>query len=775
MKIKNIKLKFNALAGALIIAAGWNWYHTPHRPHSRFVFISIVTWVVVYAGYRIFKWAYHFLTVKFNRHIFWQQEFGKFLDSLFFIISLFFLILFSRWELVSVAGVLVLMAILFWRTQTYLSHHPNAHEWKIVNKNIFTIIFFLFALFSVFQYSAYSFANFDPYLKFYNIVMFRAWAMTMFWVFGFVVATLIYWKIKSRLRYVFIGLWAILFFVLVFLWIINIGIMYFSGLYISPLMLGLVEGSSGVVFNWLTGMLVVCGLLAFIIFGLIFRQVVGAYKHSSFRQWTYYSLALMAISLLSIFGLSSFKNTPEYSIAKSFYKFWRGDSKVIELNPIVRQKLERFGLSYNTDNFKLARKETVFNSSARGRGEVSQTKPNIIIIFLESFSARLTSVYNPADFPDLTPGFEQMAADPRTIIFKNYYNGSTPTITGILSQMCSFLPPTGYTEIEVDKNLQRLRLLCLPKILKENGGYKSTSYITAVDKEFENKNSIFTSMGADNIYGLEELKNIVNGKPLSWGYSDHQLFPAMWQIMQKQPEPFLMMLSTVDTHPPFNIAKDMVLYKDGKNNVLNSFRTADDAFGKFWNEFKQSKYYNNTIVIAVADHATFPGAEIKKLFPQDAANLSFYDQNMLMMYLPSVILNGMKNPLQPNREGSFVYTQDDKNTPIPKYINTFSSGIDVAPTLLQILNINVPNAFEGHSIFDDRNKYPNLLGMHEFGLYINQTSTSKRDIRYEVPADIICADSDYSTNSSSPLTLCEYLDFYKWKRQMFEQGRFWEE
>lgn len=747
------------LAGAFIIAAGWNWYHLKHRPYGRFALMTLFVWAAVYAGYRIFKWLYGFLIVKLNRHVFWQKDLDKFFDSLFFICSLFFLIFFSRDELLSVVITLLLLRLLFWKTQTYLSGHPNAAPWKAVNKTIFTLIFFLFTLFSVWQYAAFRLSNFDAYLKVYNIVFFRSWAMTMFWISGFIIATLIYWKIKNRWRYLFLVLWDTLFLFTVFLWHINIGIMYFSGLYLSPMMLGLVNGSSGVVLNWLTAVVIMGGLITFVIFGLVFRQVLRAYKQSSLRQWVYYSAVLIAMALFSIFGLSSFKNAPEYVVVRSFYQFFRGSDAKIELSPIVKEKLQRFGLYYHPEDFYLARKDKVFSSLP---GEAStksgdkkllpdkfaDSKPNIIIIFLESFSARLTSVYNQ-NFAGLTPGFQQMADDAHTTVFKKYYNASTPTITGIISQLCSFLPPAGYTDTEVNRQLQRLRLLCLPKILKESGGYKSATYITAVDKKFENKNSIFSSMDTENIYGADELRSIISGEPLSWGYSDHQTFPAMWQIAQKEPEPFLLMYSTVDTHAPFNIAKDMVPYKDGKNNVLNSFHTADDAFAKFWDEFKLSKYYNNTIVIAVADHAAFPGADIKKLFPQEADKLSFYDPNLFMMYIP-----------------------DSK---LPKEVNTLSSGVDVTPTLLQILNINVPNTFEGHSIFDDRNKYPNLLGMHEFGLYINQTVGSARDIRYEVPSDINCGPEDFSSDTSTPLTLCEYLDFYKWKRQMFEQGRFWQE
>ncbi|HSR89003.1 MAG TPA: sulfatase-like hydrolase/transferase [Candidatus Udaeobacter sp.] len=738
---------FFRIVGAFVIAAGWNWYHTAYRPHSRFILISLATWIFVYVGYAIFKWLYQFFTVKFNRHVFWQKEFGRFLDSLFFIFSLFFLVFFSRQQMLSAGIFLYVMILFFYRSQQYLSLHPNAKEWKLVNKNIFRLIFFLFSLFFILQYSAYRFANFDPYLKFYNIVFFRSWAITMFLVLGFSVSTLIYWKVKSFWRYLALGLWVILFVFLLVFWGVNIGIMYFTGLYLSPLMLQVASGASSVGFNWFMATVVAIALAVLIIFSLIFHRIIKSFGTTSFRQWAYYSLALIAISLISLFGLSSFQNTPEYSVARNFYNYFLGKKIEVKLNPITKEKLEKFGLFYHSDDFYLTSKDKIFTSDKKILPpKFAITKPNVIIVFFESFSSRLTSVYNK-NLVGLTPGLENMASDPHTTVFKNYFNASTPTINGIIGQLCSFLPPTGYTEVEDNKNLQRLRLLCLPTILKNNG-FKSATYITAVKKEFENKYNIFSSMDTESIYGQDELKNIIKDEPLSWGYSDHQLFPAMWQLVNKEKqEPFLMMMSTIDSHAPFNLSKDVTPYQDGKNDVLNSYHTTDDAFGKFWQEFKQSKYYNNTIVVAVADHAVFPGADIKNLFPKDADKLSFYDENMLMMYLPDGTL--------------------------PKESNTIASGIDIAPTLLQILNINTASNFEGHSVFDDRNKYPNVLGMHEYGLYINQEENGKQNISYAIPSDLQCSQENSIVASNTPLTLCEYLDFYKWKRQMFEQGRFW--
>lgn len=744
------------LLGSFIIASGWSWYHISRRPHSRFIFFVIATTLAVFIGYQIFKWLYHFITRAFNRHIFWQKQFGAFLDSLFFSFSLFFIVFFSNNQLLSLIIFFVLMLLFFYKTQTYLSHHPNAQQWKLVSRRIFSLIFFVFVLFSFFQYTAFSFANFDSSLKFHNIVLFRSWAMTMFLVLGFSVATLIYGKLKSPLRYLAVGLWLAFFVVLLVFWGVNISIMYFTGLYLSPLMIEVASGAGGVASNWVTIATVVGGMATMLVFIFIFRQILKSIHTNSFRQWVYYSLALIAVALGSLIGLSSFQNTPEYRVARNFYNYFLGDKTEATLSLEVREKLEKFGFFYNSNEFYLAHKEKVFTENKNLLSDkFKNTKPNIIIIFFESFSSRLTSVYNK-DFPGLTPNLEQMAADSHTSIFKNFYNASTPTINGILAQLCSFLPPTGYTEIEVDKQLQRLRLLCLPTVLKENGGYKSATYITAVPKEFENKYNIFTSMDVDGIYGQDELAKIIPGEPLSWGYSDHQLFSVMWNmVQQKKEEPFLMMLSTVDTHAPYNLAQDMIPYKEGDNDVLNSFYTADHAFGQFWQQFKQSKYYDNTMVIVMADHAAFPGTDIKNLFPADADKLSFYDENMLMMYLPGVAPLG------------------EVETGVPKEVDVYSSSIDITPTLLQILNINVPNSFEGHSIFDDKNKFPNVLGMHEYGLYINQDNQGARDMRYEIPSELQCKDENVSLNTSTLLTLCEYLEFYRWKRRMFEEGRFW--
>ncbi len=747
---------YAAILASFIITAGWGWYHFSHHPRQLFIVKEMVVWCFVWVLYQMGKRALVYGLRQFKRHHFWHETFIGFLDTLFLYFSLLFVIFFFRNELLSLVYVSVVMLALYVRLQRYLGHHPQARPWLTVNKAVFVLAYFLFIIQSILQYTAYHYYILDSNVRFFNIVLFRSVAMTLFWLFGFAVGSSLFVHARGRWRYAVLIVWGFAFVAAMGVWAINIGILYYSGLYLNPVVLEHASGAGQVAANNIAIIVAVgwVGLVA--IFITIVRKVFLAQRVVAARYWHLYNCTVGVAAIFAMLALTSFKNTPEFTIIKSFYQYYAGESKQLTLDPVIQKKLERFGIVYDTEQFLLNQRPFVFSPSSTKQflpSRFTATKPNIVFFLLESYSARLTDVYNTA-LHNVTPGLDAFAADPHTTIFRNYYNASTPTITGTLSQLCSFLPPTGHGEIENEKKLQSHRLLCLPEVLQKHVGFKYSSYITAVEKDYAHKDGILGSMGVQRILGTDELKKYIAEKPLSWGYSDHQMMPALWQFMQTAPQPFLMMLATVDTHPPFDLAKDAVNYGNGKDPVLNMVHTTDDAFNKFWNQFKSSSFYNNTIIVAIADHAIFPGAlgestAWPKDFPDQKSQHTFYDQNTFLMYVPDGAL--------------------------PKEVTTTASGIDVVPTLLHILNLNIPNSFEGHSLFDDRDKYPNILGMHELGLYINQQlPNGKRDITYDLPTEISCP-IHYQPSSTPEFTECDYLQFFNWKRQMFEEGRFWKQ
>ncbi|MFA5127486.1 MAG: LTA synthase family protein [Patescibacteria group bacterium] len=745
------RLVIGPITASFIISAGWMWYHYTHHPHAKFIWMTIAVAAAILVANKIFKELYRWLIIKFERHYFWRTDFYYFLDELFFLCSLYFIVFFSRNELLSLGIFAVVSLAVFIRLDDFLGRHPD-DDWRTAGRAIFVlgcVIFFVDAFFQYFSYANYIL---DSNIKFYNIVLFRSIAMSTLWMAGFALASMLYVSIAGRFRHAFLVFWLAAYIFALFIGVANVGVLSQSSLYLSPEVVAHAGGGGMKVYLWPGVILVAAFLAVSTIFILVIGRFVKKHNNIDRRVWYFYDFGIILLALMALFTVASLRSTPEAKILAAFVNEWRGANPTATLNPVVQNKLEKFGITPNLNEFYINERDNVYSTTTKLLpNKFDKKKPNIVIVFLESFSSRLTSVYNP-DLKGLTPGLEAMASATGTTIFHKVYNGSTPTITGLLAELCSFLPPTGHNEIQNEKHLQKHHLYCLPKALSDNG-YESNLYITAVDKEFANKDSILGSMGVKESWGTFELSKKISGAPLAWGYSDHQMFPELYNEMKvkraENAEPFLLMLSTVDTHPPFNLAKDVVSYGDGSNNLFNSYHTTDDAFAKFWNEFVKSDFATDTIVVAIADHAVFPTAYDKDTLPNLAGKMTFYDELAFMTYIPDSIL--------------------------PKEVNTLASSLDLAPTLLQILGINTANTFEGRSIFDDRAKYPNLLGMHEFGLWIDQTSftTTSAQIDYAPPMDLNCTEEIIGASSTAPLTLCEYKNYYEWKRLMLEEGRLW--
>ena len=103
-------------------------------------------WGSVFVVYYACKYVVSAALRRFKRHRFWHEEFIGFLDELFFIFSLLFVIFFFKSEALSLAYVTLIGGFIFVRTQYYFSHHPDAAPWRTVNRAVFLLAGFLFLL-----------------------------------------------------------------------------------------------------------------------------------------------------------------------------------------------------------------------------------------------------------------------------------------------------------------------------------------------------------------------------------------------------------------------------------------------------------------------------------------------------------------------------------------------------------------------------------------------------------------------------------------------------
>jgi phosphoglycerol transferase MdoB-like AlkP superfamily enzyme len=374
----------------------------------------------------------------------------------------------------------------------------------------------------------------------------------------------------------------------------------------------------------------------------------------------------------------------DFSPLKEFYNLVKLD--LSERNKGVVTKLsdeeleiaKRFNLDINTSSMYPFEKKVLYKDAFPFE-TIKQIKPNVIILFVESLSARLIGAYRD-EMKVVTPNIDQFAKD--SMVVKGYYNHATPTAPGLYGQNCSIYPLLTFQDMDATPNiLQGTKLKCMAEYIYDDG-YK-TFYFSHTRGHYTHFDQNFKLWGYKNVVLWKEITNsflknedIILGEA---GSSDHQMMRATANFLKQDlKEPFLVGISTIETHVGFKPnSVDGLFYKDGSSDTLNMIYNFDDAFGIFWKAFKKSKYYNNTIVILTGDHTLYPNNDFKKVAGDDWIP-SVYDELSLIIY--------------------------DPIHKLPKEYQVNAASVDLAPTVLHLLGIKKENknSFMGTSLFDKK-------------------------------------------------------------------------
>lgn len=348
-----------------------------------------------------------------------------------------------------------------------------------------------------------------------------------------------------------------------------------------------------------------------------------------------------------------------------------------------------------------------------------ESKPkNVIIVFTEGFSSHVIDRENTLDL-HLTPNIDKLYDE--GVVVKNYYNHTAATFRGLRGQLTSayqYRDGTnnkvgGFFQIshkEVETNYFG-RLISLPSILKENDF--NTFFLASTEND-SNLNALLKSMPFRKVYGMEDF-----GWKQGDRMSDKKVFESLKQLLESynSDTPFFIGVYPSGTH--HGMDSPDVRYKDGNNKIYNKFYNYDYQLGEFINYFKKSKYYNDTILVITADHASFPAPEFKKSFDVDTKY--FVDK------IPLVIIGaGVQHT---------VIDGAGKNS------------LSLTPTILNMLGIkNHANYFIGCSLFDNNchSPFQHISAIGDDIYIINKNS----DGNYEVNPESINKDiSEYYTIS----------------------------
>ena len=292
------------------------------------------------------------------------------------------------------------------------------------------------------------------------------------------------------------------------------------------------------------------------------------------------------------------------------------------------------------------------------------SKPwNIVLIFMESHrSLNVGHLKNQGALHSSTPFLDELAQQPSSRSFSRYQTNGVPTIAAFMNAHCSvYSKSVGHAATD---NTQT-RVHCLPQILRDKGFH--TRFFTATAPDWDNQTFWLSQWYDETEFSRER-------------QTDLTMFTHMGKWMRENltaTEPFFVGAITKSNHFPFNAIEDMTPEERAgtPNNMDATMRYSDRSLKAFFTEAREAPWFDNTVFLITADHGFNWGEK------------GFYR---------------LGDPLhRPSSWVPLVVVGDHpKLKDIESLDSTLSSHVDLAPTIIDLLGIDVPNAFVGHSLLD---------------------------------------------------------------------------
>lgn len=279
-----------------------------------------------------------------------------------------------------------------------------------------------------------------------------------------------------------------------------------------------------------------------------------------------------------------------------------------------------------------------------------ETRPNVIIVIMESMGSKWLGEY--------TPNLQSLAAS--GLSFSNMMSTGTRTVRGLEAVMLSIPPTPGNSIVRRPDNDN---LFNLGTVFRQND--YDLSFIYGGVGFFDNMNAFFEV----NHYSVtDKLDFDAANKTFSnaWGQCDEDLYAQSLTQADKSHAAgklFQQVLLTTSNHRPFTYPEGKVSLEPGSGR-RGAIQYSDYAIGEFMRQARTKPWFDNTVFVFVGDHPSSIAGRTE--VPADAYGI------VCIMYGPKFFQ--------------------------PETIDTLCSQIDVAPTLLTGLGWGYRSQFFGTDV-----------------------------------------------------------------------------
>ena len=344
------------------------------------------------------------------------------------------------------------------------------------------------------------------------------------------------------------------------------------------------------------------------------------------------------------FGAAFFNNTLD------FYRFYKTIPDDVALAEVRKQILQRSP----TDSF-LYKDQLSIERNIKYEGD--ERKLNVVLISIESFSASFMNAFGNTQ--NITPFLDSIAT--QSLFFTNCYATGTRTVRGLEVLSLSIPPIPGQSIVRMPNNDS---LFSIGFVLKQKG--YTTQFLYGGYSSFDNMGPYFSGNGYEVIDRSALKADEINYANI-WGVADEDMFTHAIKVFDKNYEnkkPFFGHIMTVSNHRPFTYPEGRINISPKEQRREGAVKYTDYSIHQFIKQAASKPWFKNTIFVMIADHCA--SAAGKQTLPVTGYHIP------LIIYSPAHIQ--------------------------PQVVSQMVSQMDVAPTILGLLNMSYISKFFGQDI-----------------------------------------------------------------------------
>lgn len=316
---------------------------------------------------------------------------------------------------------------------------------------------------------------------------------------------------------------------------------------------------------------------------------------------------------------------------------------------ILRNMLQAPNATFVSDPLSIERK--IKNDSPEHRW-------NVVLISVESFSGDYLKRFGNKE--NITPYLDSLI--PHGLWFDNFYASGTRTVRGLEALSMAIPPTPGQSIVRRPDNDN---MFTMGSVLRSKG--YEVNYIYGGNSFFDNMGKYFSN-SSYKVLDQRDIPDSLVHLTTAWGADDEASFNFTIQQCDKsfrEGKLFFNHIMTVSNHRPYTYPEGRIDISPSHQSIQGAVKYTDYAINKFLKDAQQKPWFNNTLFIIVADHCSKSAG--KTDLPVNRYHIP------CIIYAPQLVK--------------------------PAIENRMVSQIDLAPTILGLMNLNYTSRFMGYDIY----------------------------------------------------------------------------